>query len=261
MPESAEVKIVTEYLKSTLENKIVVDFCFLKGQYQEELPIGFYDFERLLPLIVENVECKGKLIYFTLFNEDKYIYIIHDLRMTGSWQEFEDRYCRWNIELYNGKKIWFRNPRCLATLEFTMDKSIVEKRLSLLGPDILTPSFNFYTWKKLLHTHKEKNVTLFLMDQQIMCGIGNYIKAEVLYYAKISPYRKISSLSSEESDKLFEAIRIIPRISYNNNGINVNEYGDKGNYNNLLKIYGKLKARKDKTADGRITYWDPKIQE
>ena len=28
-----------------------------------------------------------------------------------------------------------------------------------------------------------------------------------------------------------------------------------------LKIYGKKHAKRTKTADGRITYWDPKYQE
>lgn len=264
MPESAEVKIMTEFLKTKLINKIIIDVCFLKGQYKDEQPNGFEELEQNLPVIVENVECKGKFIFFTLFNENKYIYIMHNLGMSGRWQDQEDTYCRWFIELDNNKKIWCRDPRCLATLEFTTDKKVVEDCLYKLGPDILTPYFNLPVWNRLLLKYIDTNITVFLMNQEIISGIGNYIKCEALYYAKISPVRKVGSLTSDESYRLFEGIRIIPRISYNYNGVNLTNYsktGYKGDYNDHLKIYGKIKARKDKTPDGRITYWDPKIQE
>lgn len=90
MPESAEVKITTDYLKSKLENKVITDWVFKSGQYEDTLPPGFAEFEDRMPLIVENVQCKGKFIYFTLFNEDGYFYIMHSLRMTGRWQDYED---------------------------------------------------------------------------------------------------------------------------------------------------------------------------
>ena len=48
MPESAEVKLITEYLKLNLENKIISNWNFINGKYEQNLP-----------LIVENVECKG----------------------------------------------------------------------------------------------------------------------------------------------------------------------------------------------------------
>lgn len=251
MPESAEVKLTTEYLKEVLENKIVTDWVFLSGKYKKKSPIGFNEFEENLPLIIESVECKGKFIYFTLFNENGYFYIFHSLRMTGSWQDYEDKYCRWYIEVDNKTKIWFRNPRSFATIEFTCNNELLQNKLNSLGPDILTPEFSLDVWKKLVENHHNKNITSFLMDQNIISGIGNYIKAEALYYAKISPLRKTGSLTEEESSKLFEGIRIIPRISYNKNE----------QYYEDLKIYGKGHAKRNKTCDGRITYWDPNVQQ
>ena len=102
------------------------------------------------------------------------------------------------------------------------------------------------------------------MNQKIISGCGNYIKAEALYYAKISPLRKIGSLTQSESDKLFEALRIIPRIAYNYKGLSIkdytDQYGEKGTYENELKIYGRKDAKRTKTSDGRITHWDPTVQ-
>lgn len=265
MPESAEVKLTTDYLKQRLENKAITNWVFTSGQYQDKNPEGFDEFEENLPLIVENVECKGKLIYITTFNEDGYFYILHSLRMTGRWQDYEDSNCRWNVELDNGKDtLWFRNPRCFATLKFTPNKSILENTLKELGPDILTAEFSLDVWNEMLIEHKNKNITSFLMNQNIISGIGNYIKAEALHYAKISPLRKTGSLKTSEALKLYEGIRIIPRIAYNKNGLSISDYADskgiKGTYGDDLKIYGKSFAERTKTSDGRITHWDPKVQ-
>lgn len=263
MQESAEVRLTTDYLKSKLENRIIVDWSFLRDRYEKKNPIGFDEFTDNLPLIVENVQCKGKFIYFTLFNERGYFYILHSIQTNGRWQEYKDIHCIWNIELHNGESLWFRNTRCFDTLEFTSTLSVLQKAIEKLGPDILTDKFTRSIWLDILEKHKNKNITSFLMDQNIISGIGNYIKAEALYYAKISPLRKTGSLSESEADLLFEGIRIIPRISYNKNGLCVRDHVNnrvRGTYDEDLKIYGKSHARRQKTSDGQITFWDPKVQ-
>ena len=51
------------------------------------------------------------------------------------------------------------------------------------------------------------------MDQTtrggILSGIGNYLAAEILYAAKLSPKRKLSSLDDIDIKKLTKAIKII----------------------------------------------------
>ena len=52
------------------------------------------------------------------------------------------------------------------------------------------------------------------MNQKNVSGIGNYLKAECLYDAKISPHRFCSQITIEESNKLFFACRRIINLSY-----------------------------------------------
>lgn len=264
MPESAECKLTAEYLNKVLENKIITDWVFVGGQYKNEYPKGFEEFYDSLPLIVEQVSCKGKLIYMVCYNEYKRFYILHSLRMTGRWQEQEDMYCRWYVEIENKKNIWFRNPRCLATLHFTSNELTYQQTLDKLGPDILTEKFDLPTWRQLVKKHKNKNITAFLMDQNIISGCGNYIKAEVLYYAKVSPLRKVGSLTESESEKIFEGLRIVPRLAYNYKGLSIRDYTDpngrKGFQEFHLKIYNQPHAKRSKTSDGRTTHWDPDVQ-
>lgn len=265
MPEGPEVKLTAEYLNKQLENKIITNWVFLKGgQYSNKEPKGFEEFYASLPLLVDEVRAKGKIIYICCFNEFRRFYIIHSLRMTGRWQEYKDEQCKWYIEVENKRKIWFRNPRCLATLHFTQNEHTFNTTLSSLGPDIMTKSFNLNTWRTLVSKYPNRNVTSFLMDQKVMSGCGNYIKAEVLYYAKISPLRKMKTLKEKEIEKLFEGLRIIPRLSYNYRGLSTKEYtdekGKKGHQEFKLKIYRKPYATQTRTCDGRITHWDPKVQ-
>ena len=102
------------------------------------------------------------------------------------------------------------------------------------------------------------------MDQQVLSGIGNYLKAEILYAAHIAPTRKVSSLSSAEALQLLSAIRTLPREALASKGMTLRDYasplGDDGGYQFALKVYGKKGATRLKTPDGRITYWDPSTQ-
>jgi len=258
MPESAEIRLTTDYLNCKLKNKMIIDWKMLNGQYNDHNPKGYDNFYNNLPLLIESVKCKGKFIYFTLINEHTKIYILHHMRLTGKWQDKKDPFCRWYIELENNEKIWFKNVKCLSTLEFTYNQKDLDATLDNLGPDILTSDFNLKKWKSLIVKHKNKNITSFLVDQSIISGIGNYLKAETLYYAEISPMRRVSSLKECEVEKLFEGIRIISRISYNKGGIG--KYVGNGTFKEDLKVYCCDNAQKDKTADGRLTYWDPDVQ-
>lgn len=264
MPESAEVKITTEQLDKSLDNKVIVDWVFPSGQYFNREPDGFEEFYDSLPLLVQEVGCKGKTIYIICHNEFKRFYILHSMRMTGSWKNKPVEYCSWYVEIEKGKKLYFRNPRRLATLSFISNEDVFDRVLNSLGPDILTDGFTLEVWDKLLKKHSQKNITSFMMDQSIISGCGNYIKAEALYYAKISPLRKVHTLNENERDRLFQGLRIVPRSAYNFKGVSIRDFTDensiKGGYEYHLKIYGKKWATRSKTPDGRITYWDPEVQ-
>lgn len=264
MPEGPEVRLTTEYLNDVLSDRSITRWGFVDGRYTDDPPVGYEEFDGSLPMMVESVQCKGKFIYFTFYNENGYMYLIHSLMMTGRWQEEYDEQCKCFVEIDDGTTLWFRDSRSLGTMKFTTDESVLEEKLNYLGPDILTEQFTLPKFKSLQKKYGNRNITSFLMDQRVISGCGNYIKAEVLYYARISPLRKVSSLTQAETELLFEAMRIIPRLSYNFKGLSMSDYaehnGQPGNPSQNLKIYGSKNARRTSTPDGRITYWDPNIQ-
>ena len=265
MPEGPECRLTIDYLNKTLVGKQILDWIFCGGRYTEEYPEGYEEFDSALPLKVKEVSCKGKFIYLTLSdqNESEY-YIMHSLMMTGRWQKNHDDYCKWFLEVEGGMTLWFRDPRSFATLIFTKDKAVLEKKINQLGPDIMTRAFSLSGFKRLIQKYSKRNITSFLMDQGVISGVGNYIKAESLWYACISPLRKAGDLVEREIECLYEGLRIIPRVSYNRKGLSLRDYanenGQHGHYSRELKIYGKQNAKKTRTADGRTTHWDPRRQ-
>ena len=69
----------------------------------------------------------------------------------------------------------------------------------------------------------------------LFSGIGNYLVAEILYDAKISPYRTIGSLSDNEIKSLSHSIKYLTKLSYyNNNDGYMLSFGE---YSKLHKKY------------------------
>jgi|UniRef100_A0A6C0IZD0 DNA-formamidopyrimidine glycosylase len=264
MPESAEVRLTVDYLNKFFQDNTVVSWVFCGGKYTDIYPEGYEEFDESLPLKISEVNCKGKFIYFILDNDDKTFYILHSLMMTGRWQKNYDEHCKWYVELDNGNTVWFRDTRSFATLKFTSNKDNLDEKLNNLGMDILSKEFKLPLFNSLTKKFSNKNICPFLMDQSIISGCGNYIKSEALYESRISPLRKVGDLNDDEINSLFQALYIIPRISYNNKGLSLKDYadenGNQGNHGTKLKIYSKKHATRTKTPDGRYTYWDPKIQ-
>lgn len=257
-----------------MQNKIITDWVFTGGRYTDDPPEGFETFDSCLPMTVNSVNAKGKFIYFILTdkNGDEH-YILHSLMMTGRWQYDYDEQCKWFIDLqekdekrFKISEVWFRDPRAFATLKFTNSREVLNEKLAKLGPDVMSKEFTLPKFKELCRRWPTRNICSFLMDQSVIAGVGNYIKAEVLYDAAISPLRKVYDLKEREIEKLFEAICVIPRVAYNNKGLSLRDYADehgrKGGQERNLKIYGKKgkHVKRTKTPDGRMTYWDPVVQ-
>jgi formamidopyrimidine-DNA glycosylase len=103
-----------------------------------------------------------------------------------------------------------------------------------------------------------------LMDQTLVfSGIGNIIKSEVLYDAKISPTRKFKDLSKTDWYNLFTASKKITNKIFNH--LNKRGFNLEGYY----KLHTVYKQDTDKYGNrihlrtskyGRKTYWVPEIQ-
>ncbi|MHB8682206.1 MAG: Fpg/Nei family DNA glycosylase [Acidimicrobiales bacterium] len=78
--------------------------------------------------------------------------------------------------------------------------------LATLGPEPLADGFDRATLGRLLGSEKG-TVKNALAHQSLIAGIGNAYSDEILHAARLSPFKPARSLSDEELDRLYTALR------------------------------------------------------
>jgi formamidopyrimidine-DNA glycosylase len=74
------------------------------------------------------------------------------------------------------------------------------------GPDADDPKLTLEVWRDRIRRHPGELKNL-LRNQAFVAGIGNAYSDEILHAARLLPFRKRSSLASEEVDALYTATR------------------------------------------------------
>lgn len=107
-------------------------------------------------------------------------------------------------------------------IEFSLVDPATNPPISLLGPDALAINFDKGQIISNLVSKSKKDQNLLiskaLLDQQIVSGIGNKYKSEILFLCKIYPFKKVTSLSDSQLDQLVMNISKILNIGYKNKG-------------------------------------------
>jgi formamidopyrimidine-DNA glycosylase len=75
-----------------------------------------------------------------------------------------------------------------------------------LGPDPLSDDFDERRFSELLHGER-RQLKGALRDQSMIAGVGNAYSDEILHAARMSPFKLVSSLTPEETTRLYEALR------------------------------------------------------
>jgi formamidopyrimidine-DNA glycosylase len=76
------------------------------------------------------------------------------------------------------------------------------------GPDADSRDLTLEVWRERIRKHPGELKPL-LRNQAFVAGIGNAYSDEILHAAKLSPFRKRSSLAPEEVDALYDATRAV----------------------------------------------------
>jgi formamidopyrimidine-DNA glycosylase len=74
------------------------------------------------------------------------------------------------------------------------------------GPDADDPALTLDVWRERIGRHSGELKSL-LRNQQFVAGIGNAYSDEILWAARLLPFRKRTSLASDEVDALYTATR------------------------------------------------------
>jgi formamidopyrimidine-DNA glycosylase len=77
-----------------------------------------------------------------------------------------------------------------------------------MGPDALSPELSLEVWRDRIRRHPGELKNL-LRNQGFVAGIGNAYSDEILFAARLQPFRKRSTLAAEEVDELYRAMRSV----------------------------------------------------
>src|SRR6185503_19715487 len=88
--------------------------------------------------------------------------------------------------------------------------------LATLGPDALPYRGGFRRTEFLsrLLSHKDETIGAALLNQQIVAGLGNYLRAEVLFNCRLNPWLTVSELTSRGLSCLSKTIPRLTRDAY-----------------------------------------------
>jgi formamidopyrimidine-DNA glycosylase len=81
--------------------------------------------------------------------------------------------------------------------------------IASLGPDPLDEGFTIEVLKRILHDAGRAQIKGVLRHQGTIAGIGNAYSDELLHAARMSPFKPASSLSEEDVQVLYDAIRTV----------------------------------------------------
>ena len=171
---------------------------------------------------------------------------------------------------FKNYQLIYNDPRRFGFVDAVESDRIRNIRyIKRLGIDALDNNLSKeYLYKKF----NKSNVLIkqLLLNQYIVAGIGNIYASEILFDAKISPFRKGNSIKMYQIGTIIKSIRKILKKAIKYGGSSINDYlspdGTLGNFQNNFKVYGregyKIKGFeiKKEVLYGRSTFFCPKIQ-
>jgi len=99
------------------------------------------------------------------------------------------------------------DPRALSRMRIycSEEEALTSRHLVKMGPDADTPAAEIALANALPKTGRR--IRDVIMDQQIVCGIGNYLCCEILYRALLHGHEKANKLTSYQKGLLSMSIK------------------------------------------------------
>ena len=247
MPELPEVETVCLALSKIVNNAEIVDIEILRRDLRWKI-------KKSLKNDLENDFFKhplrrGKYILIPTIKDN--ILLIH-LGMSGQIKIrdkfesiFKHDHVRITIKSKNDKMyfITYNDPRRFGYIDLFHKKEISKHfLLKKLGVEPFEKKLNV-GYLQILFEKKIKCIKDTLMDQSVIAGIGNIYASEILFKAKVNPYRSVKTLKKTEIKSIINATRQILKKSISVGGTTLQNHlqpsGKLGYFFQELEVYGK----------------------
>ncbi|MBK8957648.1 MAG: endonuclease VIII [Proteobacteria bacterium] len=215
MPEGPEIRLEADKLAAVLDGEIIIAAdC--------TLPALRRGVASLAGQRVSEVTTRGKamLIRFddqrTLYSHNQlygrwYVMAPGALPRTTRSLRLALHSAKGSALLYSASTIELLAPPELAAHPF----------LSRLGPDVLSDTLDWRTLAERLDApaFRRRGVAALYLDQTFLAGIGNYLRSEILFFARVPPSARPLDLDARQRARLARCSLDVTRRAYQARGV------------------------------------------
>jgi formamidopyrimidine-DNA glycosylase len=156
-----------------------------------------------------DVHRHGKFLLFTLASGR--VLIVNPM-LTGRFGVVDPKTKRnartiFILGLDNGQELRYVDQRLMGRVYLVeADQLEAVPQFAEMGPDVLSPSLTEEVFRDRMRKYTGQ-IKSILVNHKFVAGIGNAYSDEILWEARIHPYKKRSQMSSEEVSRLYHAMR------------------------------------------------------
>lgn len=240
MPELPEVETSRRGIAPYLEHRKIRRLAIRERRLR--WPVSRTVDRSLANSTIESVTRRAK---YLLINTDRGTAMIH-LGMSGSVVVLPvgvppGVHDHFDIELDSGEMLRFRDPRRFGSLHFT--KNVERHKLIRdLGPEPLDDAFDGEHLHALSRGRRVA-VKPFIMNAQVVVGVGNIYASEALFRAGILPKRQAGRIALARYQQLADAIKAVLSDAIKAGGTTLRDFyggdGESGYFQQELSVYGR----------------------
>ena len=210
MPELPELEVVCEVLQRRVVGQQIVEVQVLPpGGPIVVRDLTHQGFEATLNgATIEGVARRGKFLVFSLASGEPPLYLVINPKLTGRLRladPAEKRRSKTHVvfALANGKQVRYIDQKQMGQLYLARDLAAIPGYAEL-GPEPLAISLEEFRQRLKPFRGEIKGV---LTRGEFVAGIGNAYADEILWEARLHPYRKRTQLTADEIARLYDAMR------------------------------------------------------
>ena len=272
MPELPEVEVTKKALKSALENTSITGVKIRNKNLR--WPVEEKKIQNIIHSDIKKIDRRGKYI---LVSCDDGTLILH-LGMSGSIGVF-DRNTKYHkhdhveFMLQNKKTIRLNDPRRFGCVVWTDENPEEHRLIKNLGIEPLEKE-DLGEHLFIMSRNRKAPVKSFIMNSNIVVGVGNIYASESLFRCGINPVRSSNRISKDRYRKLGKEIKVVLNEAINMGGTTLrdftyyNEVRQIGYFKQKLFVYGRSGEEckkcdapiKERVIGGRNSFYCKKCQ-
>ena len=270
-PEGPEVYLMGEGIRQIADQRNLINLSVRSGKYLTKPLANLDRLLESLPQLITHVGTHGKFSWIQLANEMS-IWLTYGMSGSIKYEAGKHAHLEFITDHPTQPKFYYDDSRNFGNVVIALTQTQLKRKLASFGYDLMNPiPLRDDEYLHQCRRWNQTNICKFIMDQKVICGAGNYFKAEALYQCRISPYAILKDLTDVQLMALYQSMRDIAQRSYQARGASLYTYSgtqrEKGAFQDSLQVYGKAYdplgnpvIKVDNTPDHRTTHYVPARQ-